>query len=164
MSEQQEVDVVEVATWPNGEVVDAASVEAFAEESRLVAAALFEDDQIRTPDWVITELALVSRHASRMVKVIMNAETLKRQAATKLARAKAQARLDHAKLPSTQQTAQIVLATVEEQDEYDVAVAAFEYARRIGNLLSDYTGRVQSIGKQVELTYSTTPGTKRGPF
>lgn len=154
-------EAVEVLTWPNGELVDAASIEAFADEARLVAAARIEDDEIRTPDWVISELAKVSRHAALMVTVIMNAETLKRQAATRLARAKAAARVKYSRLPGPQQTARIVLDTVDEQDAYDVAVAAFEYARRIGNLLSDYTSRVQTIGKQVELTYL---GARRGPI
>ncbi len=60
---------------------------------------------------------------------------------------------EHRKLPPTLQTALVVIETADLQKEYDAAVAAFEYARRIGNLLKDYTGRIQSIGKQVELTY-----------
>ncbi len=151
----------ELLTWPTGDLVDAASIEAYADEARVVASAVLEDDVVRTPDWVITELQRVSRYASQMVLVIMNAETLKRRAAARLARAKAAARVKYSKLPAAQQTARIVLDTVAEQDEYDVAVAAFEYSRRIGNLLSDYTSRVQSIGKQVELTYL---GSRRGPI
>lgn len=155
------IEADELLTWPNGEQVDAASIEAYADEARVVASARIEADEIRTPDWVISELAKVSQHAALMVEVIMRAETLKRQASKRLARAKAEARVKYARLVPTQQTARIVLDTIEEQDEYDVAVAAFEYARRIGNLLSDYTSRVQTIGKQVELTYL---GSRRGPI
>ena len=152
-------DEVELLTWPNGELVDAQSIEAYADEARALAASPLDEQEIRTPDWVIGELAAVSRHAARMVLVILNAETFKRRAATRLARAKATARVKHQGLPAALATARIVLDTAAEQDEYDTAVAAFEYARRIGNLLKDYTGRVQSIGKQVELTYN---GTLRG--
>jgi len=152
-------DEVELLTWPNGGLVDAQSIEAYADEARALAASPLDEQEIRTPDWVIGELAAVSRHAARMVLVILNAETFKRRAATRLARAKATARVKHQGLPAALATARIVLDTAAEQDEYDTAVAAFEYARRIGNLLKDYTGRVQSIGKQVELTYN---GTLRG--
>jgi hypothetical protein len=144
----------ELLVWPNGETVDVASIEGYADEARVLASALDDDNVIRTPDWVISELRAVSQQAARMVLVILNAEKLKRQASKALARAKANARVRYAALPDAQQTARIVLATVEEQDAYDVALAAFEYARRMGNLLSDYTGRVQTIGKQVELTYT----------
>ncbi|GAA3948169.1 hypothetical protein [Microbacterium soli] len=139
-------------TWPNGEVVDVESIEAYAEEARLVAHPL-DDGTIRTPDWVIASLADVSRWASRMVLIIENAETLKRQASADLADARAQAVLDAAGFPVREQASRVRLATMEQRKAYDRAVVAFEKARRVGNLLSDYTGRVQSIGKQVELTY-----------
>ncbi|GAA4762360.1 hypothetical protein [Microbacterium gilvum] len=148
----------ELLVWPNGELVDVASIEAYAEEARVVASHSLDDGTIRTPDWVIGELAKVSKVASKMVVVILRAEEHKRAAATRLERAKARKRVRVAHLPAAQQTAQIVLATQEEKDAYDDAVTAFEYARRIGNLLSDYTGRVQSIGKQVELTYRAETG------
>lgn len=143
----------EILTWPNGELVDVASIEGYAEDARVVAMSPLDDGVVRTPDWVMGELAAVSRHAARMVHVIHQAEALKRRAATDLERARAEARVKYSGLPGSQQTAQIVLAVVEQKQAYDDAVVAFEYARRIGNLLSDYTGRVQSIGKQVELTY-----------
>ena len=143
----------EPLVWPNGEVVDVESIEGYAEDARVVAMAATEDGVIRTPDWVMEELANVSRHAARMVVVIHQAEAFKRRAATELERARAAARVEHSGLPQTQQTARIALAVIDEKRAYDDAVVAFEYARRIGNLLSDYTGRVQSIGKQVELTY-----------
>lgn len=143
-----------VLTWPDGVLVDVESIEAFAEEARQVAASPLDDGEIRTPDWVIGELSRVSQSAARMVLVIMNAEQFKRRAGTRLARAKASARWSSRRLSAPQQSAQVVMSTTVEQDEYDAAVAAFEYARRVGNLLKDYTGRVQSIGKQVELTYS----------
>jgi hypothetical protein len=154
-------EVEATLVWPNGQLVDVASIEGYADEARVLAMSVLEDGEVRTPDWVIAELAAVSAHAARMVLVILNAETLKRQAATKLARAKAEARVKHQALPAALATARIVLDTAAAQDEYDVAVAAFEYARRIGNLLKDYTGRVQSIGRQVELTYSLGPGRVR---
>lgn len=142
----------EVMTWPNGEVVDVDSIEAYAEEARMVAHPL-DENSIRTPDWVIASLADVSRWAARMVLIIENAETLKRLASAELADARAQAVLDTAEFPAREQSSRVRLATVEQRQAYDRAVVAFEKARRVGNLLSDYTGRVQSIGKQVELTY-----------
>lgn len=148
------MDAESPVVWPDGSVVEYSSIEAFAEEARALAESPLEDGVVRTPDWVVSELTLVSQQAARMVLVIMNAETMKRRAATRLAQAKARARLKYAHKPATQQTAHIVLETAEMQAEYDVAVAAFEYSRRVGNLLADYTSRVQSIGKQVEITYS----------
>jgi hypothetical protein len=148
--------VDEPLVWPGGELVDIESIEGYANDARILASAPVENDddaQIRTPDWVIEQLTEASRHASRMTLVILNAETLKRRAATKLERARAKARWEHRALPPTMQTARVVLDTTAEKDEYDVAVAAFEYARRMGNLLKDYTSRLQTIGKQVELTY-----------
>ncbi|MFF2631993.1 hypothetical protein ACFVR6_03830 [Microbacterium sp. NPDC058021] len=152
MSDVVNVDS-DLLTWPNGELVDVESIEGYAEDARIVATSPLEDGVIRTPDWVMGELANVSRHAARMVLVIHQAEAFKRRAATELERARARARVEHAGMPPAQQTARIVLAVLEEKRAYDDAVVAFEYARRIGNLLSDYTGRVQSIGKQVELVY-----------
>ncbi|MFJ4174030.1 hypothetical protein [Microbacterium sp. NPDC089696] len=154
-------DELTPVVWPNGDQVDFDSIEAYAEDARRVAESNLDDGVVRGPDWVIAELELISAHAARMVLVIMNAETLKRRTATKLARAKANARIAHARKVPTLQTAHIVVDTAELQDEYDVAVAAFEYARRVGNLLAGYTTRVQSIGRQVEITYSLA-GAGRG--
>jgi hypothetical protein len=139
-------------TWPNGEVVDVDSIEAYAEEARMVAHPL-DENSIRTPDWVIASLADVSRWAARMVLIIENAEALKRFASSDLAEAKARAVIEAAEFPAREQSSRVTLAVVEQRRAYDRAVVAFEKARRVGNLLSDYTGRVQSIGKQVELTY-----------
>lgn len=151
MSDEIEQD--EILTWPNGEVVDTASIEAYAEDARRVADTSLGDEALRTPDWVIDELALVSTHAARMLVVILNAETHKRRCATRLERAKAHVRWENRALPAAQIASRVVLDTKAEKDEYDVAVAAFEFARRVGNLLKDYTSRVQTIGKQVEITY-----------
>lgn len=152
MSEYLEHDD-EMLVWPNGDEVTTASIEAYAEDSRRVADTSLHAEAIRTPDWVIDELATVSTHAAKMLVVILNAETHKRRCATKLERAKANARWEHRNLPATLVPARVVLDTTAEKDEYDLAVAAFEFARRVGNLLKDYTSRVQTIGKQVEITY-----------
>ncbi|MBS1674097.1 MAG: hypothetical protein JSS74_09055 [Actinobacteria bacterium] len=145
-------------TWPGGELVTVDSIEAYAEDARLVAEAPLDKGKLLTPDDVVKELEVVSKHAARMVRVIHEAEEFKRRAATRLERAKATARRANAGLPPAQQTAAVVLATVEEKDAWDDAVTAFEYARRVGNLMKDYTGRVQSIGKQMELMYAKGPG------
>lgn len=143
----------DILAWPDGTLVDVDSVRAHADAAQRVAETDPADREIRTPDWALGELARVSFHAARMVVVIAHAEELKRRAATRLERAKATARVTYRQLPVAQQTARIVLATVEEKGEYDDAVVAFEYTRRIGNLLSDYTGRVQSMAKLVGITY-----------
>jgi len=143
---------VDTLTWPNGELVDVASIEGYAEDARLIAHPL-DDSTIRTPDWVIHELAEVSRWAARMVKVIEMAEALKREAKADLDEKRAQAVIDVAGFPTREQSSRVVLATTEERRAYDRASVAFEKARRVGNLLVSHSGRVQSIGKQVELTY-----------
>lgn len=146
-------DLTEPLVFPGGVLVTVDTIEGYAEDARRVAESPLEDSTIRTPDWVIGELQRVSHEAARMVVVILKAEELKRRCATQLERARARARLENHELPASQQTAAVVLATVDEKHAYDDAVTAFEYARRVGNLLKDYTGRVQSIGKQVELMY-----------
>ncbi|MDF2554166.1 MAG: hypothetical protein K0R60_61 [Microbacterium sp.] len=152
----------EVLVWPNGDPVDVESIEGYADDARLLASSALEDGEIRTPDWCIAELAAVSGMAARMTLVILKAEAFKRQAASRLNRAKAAARLKYSNLPGPQQTAHIVLDTTALQDEYDVAIAAFEYSRRMGNLLSDYTSRVQTMAKQIELTWMPAPTGRRG--
>lgn len=142
----------ETLTWPDGEVVELAAIRANADAAQQVAESPL-DSGICTPDWVIQQLQLVSHHAGRMVVVIERAEAYKRRAATALEQAKAKVRWENRAMPAAHLAARVVLDTAEQKDEYDAAVIAFEYARRIGNLLKDYTGRVQSIGKQVELTY-----------
>lgn len=139
-------------TWPNGEPVDVDSIESYTEDARLIAHPL-DDSTIRTPDWVIRELADVSKWAARMVKVIEMAEALKRETKSDLDEKRAQAVLDVAEYPSREQSARVTLATSDERHAYDRASVAFEKARRVGNLLVSHSGRVQSIGKQVELTY-----------
>lgn len=145
-------DAEGVLVWPNGELVDVASIEGYAEEARVVAHPL-DDSTIRTPDWVMGQLAEVSRWASRMVKVIEMAEALKRETKAELDEKKAQAVLDVAAYPAREQASRVLLATRDERRAYDRASVAFEKARRVGNLLVSHSGRVQSIGKQVELTY-----------
>lgn len=151
MSEQQ-IAEQETLLWPTGEVVDFDSIEAYAEEARNVAHPL-DERSIRTPDWVIEQLADVSRWAARMVLIIENAETLKRLASSDLADAKADAVIAAAEFPLRERASRVRIATREQHRTYDRAVIAFEKARRVGNLLSDYTSRLQSIGKQVEITY-----------
>lgn len=139
-------------TWPTGDLVDLESIEGYTEDARKVAHPL-DDSEIRTPDWVIEQLESVSRWASRMVLVIENAEILKRLAAADLADAKAQAVIDAAAFPAREQASRVVLATRDARRKYDASVVAFEKARRVGNLLTSYTGRLQSIAKQIEITF-----------
>lgn len=143
--------------WPNGEVVTVESIEGYTEDARIVAHPL-DDAAIRTPDWVIVQLADVSRWAARMPKLTAMAEALKKERKRELDEKRAQAVLDVAEHPTREHTARVTLAVVEERRAYDRAAVAFEEARRVGNLLSDYTSRLQTIGKQVELTYRTESG------
>jgi hypothetical protein len=142
-----------VLVWPSGERVDFDSIEAYTEEARAIAHPL-DDREIRTPDWAMQALAEVSRWSARMIIVIAAAEELKREASTELAEKKAQAVIDTAHFPAREQASRVLLKVIEERRAYDRAVIAFEKARRVGNLLSDYTGRVQSIANLVKLTYT----------
>lgn len=144
-------------TWPDGSFVELDAIRANTDAAQQVAEC-DPSDMIRTPDWVIGELQLVSHHAARMVVVIERAEAYKRRAATVLERARARARWENRAMPAAHLASHVVLVTADEKDDYDAAVIAFEYARRIGNLLKDYTGRVQSIGRLVESTYRTEIG------
>lgn len=148
MSEQ----LVDPLTWPNGDLVDVASIESYTEDARMIAHPL-DDNTIRTPDSVIRDLENVSRWATRMVKVIEMAEALKRETKADLDEKRAQAVIDAAQFPAREQSARVLLAVREERRAYDRASVAFEKARRVGNLLVGHSGRLQSIGKQVDLTY-----------
>lgn len=139
-------------TFPGGVLVTVESVEGYAEDARLIAHPL-DDDTIRTPDWVIQQIAEVSRWAARMVKVIEMADALKRDAKADLDEKRAQAVLDVAEYPTREQAARVLLATTDERHAYDRASVAFEKARRVGNLLASHSKRVEAIGRQVELTY-----------
>lgn len=147
----------ESLVWPTGEYVDVESIEGYTEDARVVAHPL-DDSTIRTPDWVIEQLAEVSRWAARMVKVIAMAEAFKKEKKAELDEARAQAVLDTAAYPSREQASRVLLTTRNERKAYDRASVAFEEARRVGNLLVSHSGRVQSIGKQVELTYRAETG------
>ena len=142
----------DVLVWEDGTIIDVDSLDAYTEEARLIAHPL-DSASIRTPDWVIDALNDASRWAARMVAIIATAEEIKRQKSAELADARAQAVIDTAGFPTREQASRVRLRTVKEREAYDRAVVAFEKARRVGNLLSDYTSRLQSIGKQIEITY-----------
>lgn len=148
---------VEVHTWPDGTTVDLESIERFTEEARTVAHPL-DESTIRTPEWVVQSLLAVSVWHARMPIVSEAAETLKRDAARALSDAKDQALIDVAGYPERERGARVRLATRAEREAYDRAVVAFEKARRVGNLLVDYTSRLQTIAKHVELGYRIGAG------
>lgn len=152
MNEMQVIRRGDVLVWEDGTLIDVDTLDAFAEEARMVAHPL-DGSGIRTPDSVIRDLDDASRWASRMVAIIATAEEIKRQKSGDYQDARAQAVLDTAGFPVREQPSRVRLATVDARKEYDRAVVVFEKARRVGNLLSDYTTRLQSIGKQVEVTY-----------
>jgi hypothetical protein len=152
MSGQDIARTAETLVWPNGELVDIESIEGYAEDARMVAHPL-DDNQIRTPDWVIEQLADTSRWASRMVKVIRMAEALKQERKDDLDDLRAKAVIDVAGYPAREQASRVLIATKDARRAYHRAQVAFEEARRVGNLLVTYSSRLQSIGRQVELTY-----------
>lgn len=142
----------DVLTWPDGTTVDFESIEKFTEEARLVAHPL-DTSTVRTPEWVVSSLLEVSVWHARMPLVTAAAEELKKQASRELSDAKDQAVLDMAGYPTREQGPRVRLATSEQRKAYDRAMVAFEKARRVGNLLSDYTSRLQTMAKHIELTY-----------
>lgn len=152
MTGQQVVRRGDVLVWEDGTLIDVDTLDAYAEEARVFAHPA-DSTEIRTPEWVIDTLADASRWASRMVAIIATAEEIKREKAGAYQDARAAAVLETAKYPTREQASRVRLATVTERKEYERAAVAFEKARRVGNLLSDYTTRLQSIGKQVLVTY-----------
>lgn len=152
MSATQIVRRGDVLVWEDGTLIDVDSLDEFTEEARVFAHPA-DTNEIRTPEWVVETLADASRWAARMVAIIATAEEIKRTASADLADARAQAVLDTADYPTREQPSRVRLATVAERKGYDRAVVAFEKARRVGNLLADYTSRLQTMAKHVELTY-----------
>lgn len=147
-------DVVEVEPllWPTGEPVDIESIEGYTQDARAAVHPL-DDSSILTPDELVRQLAEVSRWASRMTTVIKNAEAHKRLSAAEKDEARARAVLEVGEYPAREQSARISLAIATERRTYDAAVVAFEEARRVGNMLSDHSSRLQSMAKLVRLTY-----------
>lgn len=142
----------QLPTWPDGSVVDFESLEKYTEEAREVAHPL-DTTTVRTPEWVVQSLLEVSIWHARMPLITAAAEELKRLASAELAEAKAQAVIDTAGFPAREQASRVRIATAEKHRAYDRAVVAFEKARRVGNLLSDYTSRLQTMARHVELSY-----------
>lgn len=145
-------DEVERLVWPTGEPVDVASIEGYTQDARAAVHPL-DESSILTPDELVRQLAEVARWASRMTTVIKNAEAHKRLAAAERDEARAQAVLDVAGNPVREHSARVTLAIAEQRRIYDAAVVAFEEARRVGNLLSDHSSRLQSMAKLVRVTY-----------
>lgn len=152
MSEPQTASEETVTTWPDGTVVDFESIERFTEEARAVAHPL-DTSTVRTPEWVVQSLLEVSIWHARMPLVTAAAEELKKKAARELQDAKDDAVLATADRPAREQGPRVRIATREQRKEYDRAMVAFEKSRRVGNLLADYTSRLQTMAKHVELTY-----------
>lgn len=147
-----EVVEVEPLLWPTGEPVDIESIEGYTQDARAAVHPL-DDSSILTPDELVRQLADVSRWASRMTTVIKNAEAHKRLSAAEKDEARARAVLEVGQYPAREQSARISLAIAPERRTYDAAVVAFEEARRVGNMLSDHSSRLQSMAKLVRLTY-----------
>lgn len=143
---------VEPLLWPTGEPVDIESIEGYTQDARAAVHPL-DDSTILTPDELVRQLAEVSRWASRMTTVIKNAEAHKRLSAAEKDEARARAVLEVGQYPAREQSARISLAITAERRTYDAAVVAFEEARRVGNMLSDHSSRLQSMAKLVRLTY-----------
>lgn len=143
---------VEPLLWPTGEPVDVDSIEGYTQDARAAVHPL-DESTILTPDELVRQLAEVSRWASRMTTVIKNAEAHKRLCSAERDEARAQAVIDVAVHPAREHAARVTLAVAEERRRYDAAVVAFEEARRVGNLLSDHSSRLQSMAKLVRLTY-----------
>ncbi len=152
MTEQHEV----LLAWPGGEPVDIDSIEGYTADARAsvrAAAHPLDEGKVLAPDDVAHQLIEVSKWAERMVVVIRMAEAHKRMCAVEKDEARAQAVLDVATFPAREHSARVTLTVMEERRRYDAAVVAFEEARRVGNLLSDHTSRLQSIGKLIGVTY-----------
>lgn len=147
-----DVAEMEPLLWPTGEPVDIESIEGYTQDARAAVHPL-DDSSILTPDELVRQLAEVSRWASRMTTVIKNAEAHKRLSAAEKDEARARAVLEVGEYPAREQSARISLAIATERRTYDAAVVAFEEARRVGNMLSDHSSRLQSMAKLVRLTY-----------
>ena len=139
----------DLVTWPTGEVVDTATIHRHVESLRAVCAVVeITDSTILTPDRVIHELVVASRAGAHHLIVTTVAAQLKRAAARAL-----QDRKDDLTREGVS-AVEVRIRTRAEKKAYDEAVEAAEAARRAGNLLSDHTARLQSIGKRVDAMYA----------
>lgn len=144
--------------WPNGELVDIASIDQWSEHARVTVTPQVDDGVIRGPEWVLRELDAVSHLAAQMVVVVKNAGALKRARAGALRRARAGARLRHVGKRGTEQTALVEIDVEELQAAFDEAAIAEEYAREVGDLVKDRRITVQSMGRQIEILYRDASG------
>ncbi|MFT4281219.1 hypothetical protein [Microbacterium sp.] len=139
---------LDVVTWPNGVVVDAATVLREVDAVRAVCAiAWIDDSTILTPDQVAAELVQASQAAARHLVVTTVAARLKRATSRAL-----QDKRDDLTARGVSPL-EVRRQTRDEKRAYDEAAEAAEAARRAGNLLSDHTSRLQSIGNRVDVTY-----------
>jgi len=136
-------------------IVDAQSVNAWADYVRDRVTPTPDPNEIVTPDMVIQELRNSAAAAGRMVLVVKDADRIRREKARALARAQAAAQRTAAAEGGrvADKAARVIELTENEADEADVADAAYEYARNVSRLVDGQKSAIQTIARMVELTY-----------
>ena len=142
---------------------DAGTVVDAVEAVRARLTPLPDDGVVRGPDWIIGELDTVSALAGRMVRVLWDAQVARDTAERASVRAAARALLNAPGSTVGERAAEAALNpdAVAAKEAADVADAAYQYARAVSRLVEDRRSAVQTMARQVEITYSLA-GTGRG--
>lgn len=137
-----------------GQIIDPASLEDDVERMRAAATPLGRSDGVvRGPDWVIEQLEAVSSLAGHMVRVLWQADKVRAAARRALARATAQATQQAVGKTVAERAAEVTLAIEDAQETSDIAEIAYNYAKATARLIEERKSAVQTISRQVEITY-----------
>lgn len=128
-------------------------LEKATEEVRARLVTRPRSGQVKTPDSVVDDLQWSRWGASRMVRIVRDADETRRALRHVLEQAKARARMATTAKSADQRDAEVVLATEAEQTAYDAAEVAYEYARSTARMAEGNQSAIQTIAKQVEITY-----------
>lgn len=113
--------------------------------------------EVLNPVDVETALREVRHNIARGVRIVSDAEKVKREAQRTYDRAYARAFIA-ASCAQTEKRYHAELATVEERDALDEAEVAYSYARSRSRALSDELSALQSLGQSVRMMYSSERG------
>jgi hypothetical protein len=109
--------------------------------------------QIKAPEDVIQDLEWSRWGAAQMVAILRDADRARRVFRAQMDRARARARMGSEAKSADMRDAEVIEATSAETDAYDAAEVAYEYARNTARMAESNQTAIQTIAKQVEITY-----------
>jgi hypothetical protein len=112
-----------------------------------------ESGQIKTPDSIIADLELMGHLAAQNVRILREGDKTRRAARRLHARARLVAVKAATGKDADTRKLEAEVATEAEWEAADNAEIAYEYAKSVAELVRSRTSAVQTMAKQVELTF-----------